>query len=111
MVHVNAHATSTPAGDMGEIRGITTLLGEQTVVTAPKSMIGHLIGGAGAVESIATVLSVKYDVIPPTINLEDPDDELTVDVPREARHMSVPAAINNSFGFGGHNASVLFRKP
>ncbi len=111
VVHVNAHATSTPAGDMGEIRGITALLGEQTVVTAPKSMIGHLIGGAGAVESIATVLSVKHDVVPPTINLEDPDDELTVDVPREARYMPVPVAINNSFGFGGHNASVLFRKP
>ena len=110
VVHVNAHATSTPAGDMGEIRGITSLFGEQTVVTAPKSMIGHLIGGAGAVESIATVLSVMNDVVPPTINLEDPDDELTVDVPREARHMSVPAAVNNSFGFGGHNASVLFRK-
>jgi 3-oxoacyl-[acyl-carrier-protein] synthase II len=111
IVHVNAHATSTPAGDMGEVRGITTLFGEQTVVTAPKSMIGHLIGGAGAVESIATVLSVVHDIIPPTINLDDPDDELTVDVPREARKMSVPAAINNSFGFGGHNASVLFRKP
>ena len=110
VVHVNAHATSTPAGDMGEIRGITSLFGGRTVVTAPKSMIGHLIGGAGAVESIATVLSVKHDVVPPTINLEDPDDELTVDVPREARHMSVPAAVNNSFGFGGHNASVLFRK-
>ena len=110
VVHVNAHATSTPAGDMGEIRGITNLFGGQTVVTAPKSMIGHLIGGAGAVESIATVLSVLHDVIPPTINLEDPDDELTVDVPREARHMSVPVAVNNSFGFGGHNASVLFRK-
>ena len=110
VVHVNAHATSTPAGDMGEIRGITNLFGSQTVVTAPKSMIGHLIGGAGAVESIATVLSVKHDVVPPTINLEDPDDELTVDVPREARHMSVPVAVNNSFGFGGHNASVLFRK-
>ena len=111
VVHVNAHATSTPAGDMGEVRGITSLLGEQTVVTAPKSMIGHLIGGAGAVESIVAVLSVKHDVVPPTINLEDPDDELTVDVPREARHMAVPVAINNSFGFGGHNASVLFHKP
>jgi 3-oxoacyl-[acyl-carrier-protein] synthase II len=110
VVHVNAHATSTPAGDMGEIRGIARLLGEQTVVTAPKSMMGHLIGGAGAVESIATVLSVLNDVVPPTINLEDPDDDLCVDVPREARHMPVPAAINNSFGFGGHNASVLFRK-
>ncbi|MCW2529996.1 MAG: 3-oxoacyl-ACP synthase [Pseudonocardiales bacterium] len=111
VVHVNAHATSTPVGDMGEVRGITDLLGGQTVVTANKSMTGHLIGGAGAIESIATIMSVYYDVVPPTINLEDPDDDLTVDVPREARKMSVPAAINNSFGFGGHNASVLFRKP
>jgi 3-oxoacyl-[acyl-carrier-protein] synthase II len=110
VVHVNAHATSTPVGDMGEVRGITDLLGGQTVVTANKSMTGHLIGGAGAIESIATIMSVYHDIVPPTINLEDPDDDLTVDVPREARKMSVPAAINNSFGFGGHNASVLFRK-
>jgi 3-oxoacyl-[acyl-carrier-protein] synthase II len=81
------------------------------VVTSTKSMTGHLLGAAGAIESIATVLAVRHDLVPPTINLEDPDDELTVDVPREARHMAVPVAINNSFGFGGHNASVLFRKP
>ena len=110
VVHVNAHATSTPLGDMGEIRGISELLGDQTVVTATKSMTGHLIGGAGAMESIAAVLAVHHDVVPPTINLEDPDDDLTVDVPREARKMNVPAAINNSFGFGGHNASIVFRK-
>ena len=110
IVHVNAHATSTPAGDMGEIRAITALLGSDTVVTGTKSMTGHLIGGAGAIESIAAILAVKNDVVPPTINLEDPDDDLTVDVPREARQMVVTAAINNSFGFGGHNASVLFRK-
>jgi 3-oxoacyl-[acyl-carrier-protein] synthase II len=110
VVHVNAHATSTPAGDMGEIRAIHDLLGPTTVVTATKSMTGHLIGGAGAIESIAAILAVKNDIVPPTINLEDPDDELTVDVPREARRMTVTAAINNSFGFGGHNASVLFRK-
>ena len=110
VVHVNAHATSTPLGDMGEVRGIADLLGEQTVVTATKSMTGHLIGGAGAVESIAAVLAVYHDIVPPTINLDDPDDDLNVDVPREARRMSIPAAINNSFGFGGHNASVLFRK-
>ncbi|MEP6851910.1 MAG: beta-ketoacyl-[acyl-carrier-protein] synthase family protein [bacterium] len=110
VVHVNAHATSTPVGDIGEVRGITDLLGEQTVVTATKSMTGHLIGAAGAVESIATVLAIGEGVVPPTINLEDPDDELSVDVPREARRMDVPVAINNSFGFGGHNASVLFRR-
>ncbi len=109
VVHVNAHATSTPVGDIGEVRAVSALLGDRTVVTATKSMTGHLIGGAGAVESIATVLAIHEGVVPPTINLDDPDDDLTVDVPREARRMAVPAAINNSFGFGGHNASVLFR--
>ena len=110
VVHVNAHATSTPAGDMGEARAAAALFGEQIVVTATKSMTGHLIGAAGAVESIATVLSVRDDVVPPTINLQHPDDELCVDVPTQTRSMPVPAAICNSFGFGGHNASVLFRK-
>ena len=69
-----------------------------------KSMTGHLLGAAGAIESIATVLTVHHGVVPPTINLDDPDDDLHVDVPREAREMSVDAAINDSFGFGGHNA-------
>ena len=110
VVHVNAHANYAPVGDMGEVRAVTALLGEQTVVAATKSMTGHLIGAAGAVESIATVLAIKHGVVPPTINLDDPDDDLTVDVPREARRMAVPVAINNSFGFGGHNASVLFRQ-
>jgi 3-oxoacyl-[acyl-carrier-protein] synthase II len=110
VVHVNAHATSTPAGDMGEVKAVTELFGEQTVVTATKSMTGHLIGAAGAVESIATLLAVRDDVVPPTINLQNPDEDLTVDVPTSARSMPVPAALCNSFGFGGHNASVLFRK-
>jgi 3-oxoacyl-[acyl-carrier-protein] synthase II len=110
VAHVNAHATSTPVGDIGEVRAVNSLFGEQTVVTATKSMTGHLIGAAGAVESIATLLAVRDDVVPPTINLQHPDEELSVDVPTEARSMPVPAAICNSFGFGGHNASVLFRK-
>ncbi len=110
VVHVNAHATSTPVGDMGEAGAIAELFGEDTVVTATKSMTGHLLGAAGAIESVATVLSVHNDIVPPTINLEDPDDELRVDVPREAREMRVPVAVNDSFGFGGHNASLLFRK-
>jgi 3-oxoacyl-[acyl-carrier-protein] synthase II len=110
VVHVNAHATSTPAGDMGEVRAVAALFGESTVVTATKSMTGHLIGAAGAVESIATLLAVRDDVVPPTINLQNPDEDLCVDVPTSARSMPVPAAICNSFGFGGHNASVLFRK-
>jgi 3-oxoacyl-[acyl-carrier-protein] synthase II len=110
VVHVNAHATSTPAGDGAEARWIADLLGEQTVVTATKSMTGHLLGAAGAIEAISTVLAVKNDVVPPTINLDNPDDDVRVDVPDKAREMSVPAALNDSFGFGGHNVAVLFRK-
>jgi len=110
VVHVNAHATSTPVGDMGEASALAELFGEDTVVTSTKSMTGHLLGAAGAIEAIATVLAVHEDIVPPTINLDDPDDALRVDVPREPRRMSVTAAINDSFGFGGHNASLLFRK-
>ena len=107
---MNAHATSTPTGDGAEAAWIAQLLGEQTVVSATKSMTGHLLGAAGAIESIATVLAVHHDIVPPTINLDDPDDEVRVDVPREARHMPVPVALNDSFGFGGHNTSLLFAK-
>jgi 3-oxoacyl-[acyl-carrier-protein] synthase II len=110
VVHVNAHGTSTPVGDMGEARAIAEIFGTDTVVTSTKSMTGHLLGAAGAIESVATVLAVQHDVVPPTINLDDPDDELCVDVPREARQMPVPAAMNDSFGFGGHNVSLIFRK-
>jgi len=110
IVHVNAHATSTPVGDMGEAAALAELFGEDTVVTSTKSMTGHLLGAAGAIEAIATVLAIRNDIVPPTINLEDPDDELHIDVPREAREMPVPAAINDSFGFGGHNASLVFCK-
>ena len=110
VVHVNAHATSTPTGDSAEARWIAELLGDQTVVTATKSMTGHLLGAAGAIESIATVLAVCNDVVPPTINLDDPDDGVLVDVPRQRREMTVTAALNDSFGFGGHNVALLFRK-
>jgi 3-oxoacyl-[acyl-carrier-protein] synthase II len=110
VVHVNAHGTSTPVGDMGETNAIADIFGEDTVVTSTKSMTGHLLGAAGAIESIATVLAVQNDVVPPTINLDNPDDQLRVDVPREARTMPVPAAMNDSFGFGGHNVSLIFRK-
>ncbi len=111
IVHVNAHATSTPVGDIAEALWISALFGDQTVVAATKSMTGHLLGAAGAIEAIATVLAIRDDLVPPTINLDDPDDEITVDIPRdEARHMTVPAALNDSFGFGGHNVAVLFHK-
>jgi 3-oxoacyl-[acyl-carrier-protein] synthase II len=116
VVHVNAHATSTPAGDAVEGQAIAAALGpaaDGVVVSATKSMTGHLLGGAGAVEAVATILALRDRVAPPTINLDDPDDEARVDIatkPRElAPHGSAPmAALNNSFGFGGHNVTLAF---
>ncbi|GAA1791851.1 beta-ketoacyl-[acyl-carrier-protein] synthase family protein [Luedemannella flava] len=112
IVHVNAHATSTPTGDMIEVNGLRAALGEHPVLTASKSMVGHLLGAAGAVESIATVLAIRDSVVPPTINLDDPDDDLTLDVAaQKPRPMDIPAALNNSFGFGGHNVALIFTRP
>jgi 3-oxoacyl-[acyl-carrier-protein] synthase II len=111
IVHVNAHATSTPVGDMAEIHGVRTAIGDHPVLTATKSMSGHLLGAAGALESIATILAIRDSVIPPTINLDDPDDELTLDVAaHKARPLDIPAALNNSFGFGGHNVALIFTR-
>jgi 3-oxoacyl-[acyl-carrier-protein] synthase II len=109
--HVNCHATSTVAGDVGETRAIRNALGDHPVLTAPKSALGHLVGGAGAVESIATLLSIREGVIPATINLDrlDPGVELDV-VAGEPRKMDLTAAVCDSFGFGGHNAAVTFTK-
>lgn len=110
--HVNAHATSTPVGDVIESRGIRAVLGDHAVLTAPKSMLGHLLGAAGAVEAIATVLSIRHGLIPMTRNLDDPDDAVELDVVRlEPRRMDLRAAINNAFGFGGHNVALAFRRP
>ncbi len=116
VVHVNAHATSTPAGDVVEGQAIASALGTAAsgvVVSATKSMTGHLLGGAGAVESVAAILALRERVAPPTINLEDPDDDAGVDIatePRELRpHGTAPMAVlNNSFGFGGHNVALAF---
>jgi 3-oxoacyl-[acyl-carrier-protein] synthase II len=116
VVHVNAHATATPAGDVVEGQAIARALGPAAagvVVSATKSMTGHLLGGAGAVEAVATILALRERVAPPTINLDDPDDEAGVDIatkPRDlAPHGSAPmAALNNSFGFGGHNVALAF---
>jgi 3-oxoacyl-[acyl-carrier-protein] synthase II len=111
IVHVNAHATSTPVGDMTEVHGVRVALGEHPVLTSTKSMSGHLLGAAGALESIATILAIRDGVVPPTINLDDPDDGLTLDVAaHKARHMDIPAAMNNSFGFGGHNVALIFAR-
>jgi 3-oxoacyl-[acyl-carrier-protein] synthase II len=116
VVHVNAHATSTPAGDVVEGHAIAAALGAAAsgvVVSATKSMTGHLLGGAGAVEAVATILALRDRVAPPTINLDDPDEDVRVDIatkPRElAPHGRAPmAALNNSFGFGGHNVALAF---
>ncbi|GAA4920187.1 3-oxoacyl-[acyl-carrier-protein] synthase II [Stackebrandtia albiflava] len=109
--HVNAHATSTPVGDMGEVRGISEAVGTHPVLTSTKSMTGHLLGAAGAVESIAVIMALYEGVIPPTINLDEPDDALNLDVAAHtARKAELTAAMNNSFGFGGHNVSLVFTK-
>ena len=109
--HVNCHATSTVAGDVGETRAVQKALGDHPVLTAPKSALGHLVGAAGAVESIVTLLSIKEGVIPATLNLEELDPGVELDVVRgEPRKMELTAAVCDSFGFGGHNAAVTFTK-
>ncbi|MGS2615939.1 beta-ketoacyl-ACP synthase II [Micromonospora sp. LZ34] len=111
IVHVNAHATSTPVGDMLEIGALHQALGDHPVLAATKSMTGHLLGAAGALESIATILAIRDGVVPPTINLDEPDDGLTMEVAaHKARHMEIPAALNNAFGFGGHNVALVFTR-
>jgi len=114
IVHVNAHATSTPQGDIAESLAIRQALGKATdraVATAPKSMIGHLLGAAGAVESIATVLALHHRVVPPTINVDKLDDAIQLDIATEQRRLGDGdiAALNNSFGFGGHNVALAFK--
>jgi 3-oxoacyl-[acyl-carrier-protein] synthase II len=115
VAHVNAHATSTPQGDIAEATAIRAVMGDATpgvAVTSTKSMTGHLLGAAGAVESVAAVLALSNRLAPPTVNLEDPDDEVDLDVvhgePRALRAGRI-VALNNSFGFGGHNVALAFR--
>ena len=112
--YVNAHGTSTPAGDFGETLAIKSVLGQyayKTPVSSTKSMTGHLLGAAGAVEAIFSLLAVSRGIMPPTINLDDPDPECDLDyVPNEAREADVKVAMSNSFGFGGTNATLIFRK-
>lgn len=118
IMHVNAHATSTPAGDIAELKALRKVFGDDTdhmAVSATKSMTGHLLGGAGGVETVATVLALYHRVAPPTINVDnlDPEAEANADVVRgEARKLPVEgriAALNDSFGFGGHNVVLAFR--
>jgi 3-oxoacyl-[acyl-carrier-protein] synthase II len=109
--HVNTHATSTPVGDTAEIAAIRDALGSHPILTATKSMTGHLLGAAGAVEGIATILAIRDGVIPPTTNLDDPDDAVDLDVAANtARQVNLSAAVNDSFGFGGHNVALVFRR-
>ncbi|MFF2566613.1 beta-ketoacyl-ACP synthase II [Streptomyces sp. NPDC058084] len=115
VVHLNAHATSTPQGDVAEIKALRKILGDDldhVAVSATKSMTGHLLGGAGGIETVATVLALHNRLAPPTINVDDLDPEVDADIvrgePRELPQGTI-AAINNSFGFGGHNVVLAFR--
>ena len=114
--HINAHATSTPVGDIAEYKAMRSALGDaldNVVITATKSMTGHLLGGAGAVESVFTIMGLKEGLIPPTINLDNQDSEIKVNVAKNVPFKlasDARFALNNSFGFGGHNVCIAFSK-
>ncbi|MDU4959948.1 MAG: beta-ketoacyl-ACP synthase II [Sporomusaceae bacterium] len=112
--YINAHGTSTPLNDKNETLAIKSLFGghsRQLAVSSIKSMTGHLLGAAGGVEAVATVLSIVNEIMPPTINYDTPDPELDLDyVPNQAREKKIRVALSNSFGFGGHNATILIKK-
>jgi 3-oxoacyl-[acyl-carrier-protein] synthase II len=112
--HVNAHATSTPVGDIAEYTAIKRVFGDHTqnlLIAATKSATGHLLGGAGAIEAVFTILALKEQIVPPTINLDNQDPAIDLNVPRTPTKLARPdaVAISNSFGFGGHNAVLAFR--
>jgi 3-oxoacyl-[acyl-carrier-protein] synthase II len=112
--YINAHGTSTPINDPTETAAIKKTLGDharKVAISSTKSMTGHLLGGAGGIEGVATALAIKNDLAPPTINLETPDPECDLDyVPNQARSMPINVAMSNSFGFGGHNVTLVFKK-
>ncbi|WP_116473116.1 beta-ketoacyl-ACP synthase II [Zobellella maritima] len=112
--YVNAHGTSTPLGDVAELKAVKQVFGDhayQLMVSSTKSMTGHLLGAAGAIEAIITVLALKDQQVPPTINLDDPDDECDLDlVPNQAKSGQFDYALSNSFGFGGTNGSLIFKR-
>lgn len=112
--YINAHGTSTPANDSTETAAIKSVLGEsayQVAISSTKSMTGHLLGGSGGIEAVATVMAIAHDRVPPTINLQNPDPECDLDyVPNQSREMPVEVALSNSFGFGGHNVTLAFKK-
>ena len=113
--YINAHGTSTPAGDAVENQAIKRVFGDsahKVAISSTKSMIGHLLGAAGGVEAVFCVLAMRDGVAPPTINLDNPDPDCNLDyVPHEARRMEINISLSNSFGFGGTNGSLIFRKP
>jgi len=112
--YINAHGTSTPANDRTETRAIKKALGDrasQVAISSTKSMTGHLLGGSGGIEAVATVMAIAHNLIPPTINLENPDPDCDLDyVPHTSRAATVNVALSNSFGFGGHNVTLAFQK-
>ena len=112
--YINAHGTSTRANDTTETKAIKKVLGEsasQVAISSTKSMTGHLLGGSGGIEAIATVMAIANDKIPPTINLDNPDPECDLDyVPKKSRSQIIEVALSNSFGFGGHNVTLAFKK-
>lgn len=112
--YINAHGTSTDANDKNETAAIKTALGKHAhniAISSTKSMTGHLLGGSGGIEAVATAMAISSDRVPPTINLENPDPECDLDyVPHESRSMKVDVALSNSFGFGGHNVTLVFKK-
>ncbi len=112
--YINAHGTSTPAGDLAESRAVERVLGEASkdvAVSSTKSMIGHLLGAAGAVEAVFSVLAIRDQVAPPTINLDNPQEGCVLDyVPHTAREMKIDVSLSNSFGFGGTNGTLVFSK-
>jgi 3-oxoacyl-[acyl-carrier-protein] synthase II len=113
--YVNAHGTSTKLGDVAETRAIKEVFGEHAgklAISSTKSVHAHLLGGAGAMEAAATILAIDRGVLPPTINLDNPDPECDLDyVPNRPRNAQIDVAISNSFGFGGHNATLVLRRP
>src|SRR5438874_3263469 len=112
--YINAHGTSTPLGDLAETRAIKSSFGsyaKKLAISSTKSQLGHLLGASGGVEAVATAMAIHRNLIPPTINLDNPDPDCDLDyTPNKARDLKVGYAMSNSFGFGGHNASLLFRK-
>jgi 3-oxoacyl-[acyl-carrier-protein] synthase II len=112
--YINAHGTSTPAGDLGETQAMKAALGEhayKVAISSTKSMIGHLLGAAGGIEAVFTALSLKHQIAPPTINLDNQDPECDLDyVPNTARNMKIEVAVSNSFGFGGTNGTLIFKR-